>query len=94
MISSTSPSDRSHPAGALAASGKAGARAPRVRPDQISTGSAAALRSELARQPEIRPEIVARARELAQDPSYPSPEIIKKVAGLIAGAPDLSEDES
>jgi hypothetical protein len=64
------------------------------RADQISTASAAFLRAELQRQPEIRPEVVARAQRLAADPNYPSPEIMKKVASQILAAPDLSEDES
>jgi len=64
------------------------------RPDQISTGSAAALRASLAQDPEIRPAVVARARALAADPDYPSVAIMKRVAQQIVAAPDLSEDES
>jgi hypothetical protein len=60
--------------------------------DAISTGSAAFLRSELSRQPEIRPEVVARARALAADPNYPPMDALRKVAELILAAPDLTED--
>lgn len=64
------------------------------RADKISTANAAFLRAELQRQPEIRPEVLERARQLASDPNYPSPEILKNVAGQILAAPDLSEDQS
>jgi hypothetical protein len=60
----------------------------------VSTEHAAFLRSELERQPEIRPEVVERARALAADPSYPPVEIMRHVASQILAAPDLSEDQS
>lgn len=94
MITSTSSSDHSAPLGAPAATEPQAARLRAIRPDQISTASAAALQAGLARQPEIRPEVVARARALAADPSYPSPAVIQKIAHAILAAPDLSEDES
>lgn len=64
------------------------------RADKISTANAAFLRAELQRQPEIRPEVVERARQLAADPNYPPPGIMKKIAAQILSAPDLSEDQS
>jgi hypothetical protein len=94
MISSTSSSDRAPRPEALSAAGQPAARSLAPRPDQISTASAAFLRAELQRQPEIRPEVVARARELAADPNYPPTEVLKKVAEQILRSPDLSEDES
>lgn len=60
----------------------------------MSTESHAALGVSLARNPEIRPEEVARARALAADPSYPPVAVMKRVAQQILAAPDLSEDES
>jgi hypothetical protein len=69
-------------------------RASVQKPDQISTESASFLKASLSSQPEIRPDVVARAKELAADPSYPSSAIMKNVAAQIIGAPDLSEDES
>ena len=66
--------------------------APRV--GQLSASNLAVLRSELSRQPEIRPEVVARARALAADPEYPRIEILQVVAQQILRAPDLSELES
>jgi len=48
----------------------------------------------LAAQPEIRPEVVARGKVLAADPSYPSTSILRAVGGTILNSPDLSEDGS
>lgn len=94
MISSTSSSDRAARPEPISAPGNTAARPLSPRPDRISTESAAFLRAALQRQPEIRPEVVARAQALAADPSYPPPEVIGKVAERILAAPDLSEDES
>jgi hypothetical protein len=65
-----------------------------MAPDQISTESAAFLKTALAAQSEIRPEVVERAKALAADPNYPSASIMKSVAGQILASPDLSEDAS
>jgi hypothetical protein len=94
MISSTTSSDHATRLGAVASSAPAVARPATAKPDKISTESAAFLRQALAAQPEIRPEVVERARKLAADPSYPSPEIIRSIGEQILGAPDLSEDQS
>jgi len=94
MISSTSSTDRAARPELVSAPGPAAERPYAPRPDQISTEHAAFLDAELQRQPEIRPEVVARARALANDPSYPSREICGKIAQQILNAPDLSEDES
>jgi len=94
MISSTSSTDRTVRPELVAAAGPSAGRPAGPRPDQISTDNAAFLRAELQRQPEVRPEVVARARELASDPNYPSFEILKSVAGQILASPDLSEIES
>ena len=94
MISSASSPDRAARPDLIVASGPAAPRASTLRADQISTENAAFLRAELARQPAIRHEVVARARALAADPSYPPPAVIRSVAQQILAAPDLSEDES
>lgn len=95
MISSTSSSDPAARAGQASLSGPSVHRPrPRLANDQISIGTAAKLGEELAKQPEIRPDVVARARALAADPSYPSPEVMRRVGEMILGSPDLSEDES
>ena len=94
MISSTTSSDHATRLDSLAARGHATARPLAQKPDKISTKSADFLQSALAAQPEVRPEVVARARALAADPNYPTPEIMQRVAQQILGAPDLSEDHT
>jgi hypothetical protein len=94
MISSTSSTDRTARPDLTPASGQASERPYKPRPDQISTESAAFLRGALQRQPEIRPEVVARARALAEDPNYPPAEVLRSVAEQILNSPDLSESES
>lgn len=65
-----------------------------VQSDTLSTDQAEQVNQALTRDPEIRSEVVARGRELAADPSYPSPAIISNVAAQIVNSPDLSEDGS
>ena len=91
---STTSTDRTAYAAAIAAPGKAPVSAPTPRGDQLSTESAIFLRAELGRQPEIRPEVVERARAIISDPHYPSRETLKGVAALILSSADLSEDQS
>jgi hypothetical protein len=93
MINSTSSSDRTvRPDSVPPIPPKAVVRG--VGSDQFSAENSAALRSALAAQPEIRPDVVARGRTLAADPSYPSPEILRKVGEAILKAPDLSVDHT
>jgi hypothetical protein len=94
MINSTTSTDRTPHAEALALSSQTTPRSPAPRGDQLSTESAAFLRSELTRQPEIRPDAVERARALAADPNYPSKEVLSHVGAMILNSADLSEDES
>jgi hypothetical protein len=94
MINSTTSTDRTTHAEAIAVSGQPSRRPAAPRADQLSTESAAFLRSELNRQPEIRPEAVERAKVLAADPNYPSKEVLKHVGAMILNSADLSEDES
>jgi len=90
--SSSSPSARND---AIAAAAQANAsRASRGPTDQIHIDRAAALRTSLSQVPEIRPEVVARARALAADPAWPSDDIIRHVSAAIVNSPDLSEDAS
>lgn len=94
MINSTTSTDRTPHADAVTVKSQPAQRAATQRPDQLSTDSAAFLRAELDRQPEIRPEVVERARALAADSSYPSADTLKKVGAIILNTPDLSEDQS
>jgi hypothetical protein len=94
MITSTSSADRTLRPELPVVLPKTGERLRSASTDQISTENAEFLRAELKRQPEIRPEVVARARELAADPSYPPREALRSIAEQILGSPDLSEDNS
>ena len=94
MILSTTSTDRSIRPELTPTAGNSNSRTKSPRMDAISTESAEFLRAELKRQPEVRPEVVARARALAADPNYPPMEALRKVAEQILASPDLSEDES
>lgn len=94
MISSASSPDRTPRPDLVSAAGQSSPRPAAPRPDRISTENAQFLRSELDRQPEVRPDVVERARGLAADPSYPPVEVRRHVAAQILASPDLSEDES
>ena len=94
MISSTSSPDRTPRPDLVSATGQASTRHAAARPDHMSTENAEFLRAELTRQPEIRSEVVERARALAADPNYPPIEVARHVAAQILAAPDLSEDPS
>ncbi len=75
--------------------GQRGAPAePRPAADRISLGQTKKLEAALARTPEIRPEVVARGRELAVDPKYPPLAIVNHIASTITGSvdPSLIED--
>jgi hypothetical protein len=62
--------------------------------DRLSTDSAEFLKAKMADDPAVRPDMVARGRQLAADPNYPSAQVIGSVARQILQAPDLSEDQS
>lgn len=71
------------------------ARRPTPAPtDQIHIDKAAVLRAGLQQVPEIRPEVVERARALAADPTYPGDAIIARISAAIVNSPDLSEEPS
>jgi hypothetical protein len=94
MINSTTSTDRAAHAEAIAAPGQAAPKALAPRPDLLSTDNATFLREALARQPEIRTEVVERAKALVTDSSYPSLETLKQVGAMMLNSPDLSEDLS
>jgi hypothetical protein len=94
MITSTTSTDRAARPEIVPVPAHAAPRLQGSRPDRISTENAAFLRAELQRQPAVRPDVIARARALAADPTYPSMEALQKVAEQILGSPDLSEDGS
>jgi len=87
MINSTSSSDRIlRPEGPVHHNPTPATRGPGA--DSFSPENSKALQSALESHPAIRPEVVARGRELAADPSYPSTEILKKVSEVILRSPD------
>jgi hypothetical protein len=95
MIHSASSSPDSGRPDPFAVAGQfAGIRPVRLPPDKLHTAQVNALRESLGLVPEIRPEVVARARALAADPAYPSDRIIRHVSAAIVNSPDLSEDHS
>jgi hypothetical protein len=94
MIISTSSTDRTANTATVSLAGQPAPRVAAPRTDQVSTESATLLQNALQRQPEIRPEIVARARALAADPGYPPTAIVRMIAQQILASPDLSDDES
>ena len=52
--------------------------------DNVSLAGSQKLAEALKQTPEVRPEKVAEAKRLLQDPSYPSDAVLGKVAGLLA----------
>jgi hypothetical protein len=95
MIQSASSSTPAARAIAIAAGSTASAAQVKRPPiDQVHIDKAAALRTSLQQVPEIRPEVVERARALAADPAYPSAGIIRQISQAIVNSPDLSEDQS
>jgi hypothetical protein len=91
MINSTSSSDRvlrpDGPVHHTPTHAHRGAGADRFSPENSN-----ALQAALSDQPEIRPDVVARARVLAADPSYPSPAVLRQVGQVILGSPDPTEE--
>ena len=80
---------------AIAAASTASASKAQPKPiDQIHIDKASALRTNLQQVPEIRADVVERAKALAADPSYPSDGIIRQISKAIVNSPDLSEDLS
>lgn len=55
--------------------------------EQLSAARSSSIRDTLASLPEIRPEVVARGRELLADTNYPGQDIIAKIAALITPLP-------
>jgi hypothetical protein len=90
MINSTSSSDRVlRPDGVVLHAKTPSPQGPDA--DRFSPEHSAALKAALTAQPEIRPDVVERARLLASDPSYPSPAILRQVGRAILNSPDPSE---
>lgn len=82
MIHSTSPSNRP----SVPTTVDASTRKPRptetgsADSDQLYAGASAHIKAALARHPEIRSEVVDRARAFVEDPKYPPREVIDSIA--------------
>jgi hypothetical protein len=94
MIHSASSPSNAPRNDAVAANASGPSRPPVPPTDQIHIDKAAVLRASLQQVPEIRPEVVERARALAADPAYPSDRIINQVSAAIVNSPDLTQDNS
>jgi hypothetical protein len=94
MISPTSNADQIRRPELTPVTGKPVPSQTTVASDQFSSDSTTRLKASLNSQPDIRPEVLARAKALAADPDYPSKEIMRDVARQILAAPDLSEIDS
>lgn len=93
MIDSTSHSDRT-PRADNASQTPFKVPVNRTGTDQFFAANSALLRAALAACPEVRPEMVARGRLLAADPTYPPLEMLRRIGAIILDAPDPSADES
>jgi len=51
-----------------------------------------ALEGALNSVPDVRPEAVARAKELINDPQYPSADTVKQISTFLAGKLTVTED--
>jgi hypothetical protein len=58
--------------------------APKPAGDESSFAGAAALDGALSKIPDVRTDAVARARDLINDPNYPSAEVVKKLSNFLA----------
>lgn len=93
MINSTSSSDRVLRPDTVSTQA---AKTPALRlgADRFSASNTDALRQTVASMPSIRPEVVARGRELAANPDYPSKDILRQVGAAILQAQDLTTEET
>jgi len=90
MINSTSSSDRVlRPDGVVLHAKTPAAGGPEA--DRFAPEHTAALRAALASQPEIRADVVARAKVLATDPAYPSTAILRQVGKAILNSSDPAD---
>lgn len=81
MIHSTSPSNR--PTGPVTDDISRQKRVVKSVPtgqDQIYSGASAHIKAALAEHPEIRTEVVERARPFVEDPNYPPRDVIDSIA--------------
>ena len=59
--------------------------------DTIRASSQENLKAALNAQPEVRPEVLERAKQLLADGNYPPREIIRRLSEMLVKSADLSE---
>jgi uncharacterized membrane protein len=59
--------------------------------ERLSSANTQALREALNNAPEVRPEVVERAKKLSVDPNYPPRELIERLAKLMVETRDNAE---
>jgi uncharacterized membrane protein len=96
MIQSTSNLDGYNRADAALLAQAKQTSAPKSSPadlggERLSVANTQALREALNNAPEIRPEVVERAKNLAVDPNYPPRELIERLAKLMVETRDTAE---
>src|SRR5262249_43102540 len=62
-----------------------------AKTDRLSSSNTDALRQALNNTPEVRADVVKRAKELLADPTYPPREIIAQLSKLMVETDDPSE---
>lgn len=68
-------------------------RRPVVAGDRLETASLDHLRAGVAALPAVRADVVELGRSLANDPGYPSDEIVEKLAALLVRQPEDDLDD-
>ncbi len=72
-----------NPSTGISASGFKPAVPPKVE-DQASFQNSAALNHTLSSTPDVRPEVVTRAKDLVSSTIYPPPRVIRQISTLLA----------
>jgi hypothetical protein len=66
--------------------------APKSAGEETSFAGSVALDGALSKVPDVRTDAVARARDLINDPSYPSAEVVKKLSNFFAAKLTAPQD--
>jgi hypothetical protein len=74
----------SEPTGIPGIPGRPPVQATRLGQDQVTLAGADQLNQALAQTTDVRPEKVAQAQDLIQNPSYPPEVLVQKIAALLA----------
>jgi len=75
--------------------GRTAPKGPTLGQDEVALSGAEKLNQSLAATPDVRSDKVDYAQRLVADPSYPSSDVVRSVAGVIAqniGGPAPPDD--